>query len=71
MAANEQGVPAMCGGVVLLQFVKSLTMSRTKTNVNPPAAVPQITEADTMPALDMQQNAHFVIAITSSMQLRS
>jgi hypothetical protein len=44
MAANEQGVPATCGGVVLLQFVKSLTMSRTKTNVNPPAAVSQLRE---------------------------
>lgn len=47
IAGDEQGAPATCVGVVLFQFVKSFTMNRTKTNVNPPAPVPQISGADT------------------------
>jgi hypothetical protein len=45
--ASENGAPATCVGVVLLQLVKSFAMGRTKANVNPPPPVPQITGADT------------------------
>jgi hypothetical protein len=34
-------------GVVSLQLMKGLAMSRTITHMNPPAAVPHITGADT------------------------
>jgi len=33
--------------LVSLQFVKTFAMRRTKAKVNPPAAVPQITETHT------------------------
>ena len=33
--------------LVSLQFVKTFAMRRTKAKVNPPAAVPQITETYT------------------------
>jgi hypothetical protein len=46
-AANQEGAPAMCVGVVSLQLVMSFTMGRTKVDVNPPEAVPQITGANT------------------------
>ena len=41
-------MPAMFGAdVVSLKLMKGLAMSRTITHMNPPAAVPHITEADT------------------------
>src|SRR5262245_61043421 len=46
-ASVGQGAPATCVGVVSFQFVESFTMSRTKTNVDPPPAVPQVTGAGT------------------------
>jgi|SRR5262245_4904771 hypothetical protein len=47
IAASEEDAPATCVGVVLLQLIKCFAMGRTKANVNPPAAIPQITGADT------------------------
>jgi len=46
-AADQESVPATCVRVVLLHLVKSFAMDRAKANVNPPAAAPQITGADT------------------------
>ena len=46
--ARYEGVPATVGaGVVSLQLMKGLTMRRTITHMNPPAAVPHFTKADT------------------------
>ena len=47
-AAASYDVQARFGaGVVSLKLMKGLAMSRTITYMNPPAAVPHITEADT------------------------
>jgi hypothetical protein len=47
-AAASYDVQAGFGaGVVSLKLVKGLAMGRTITYMNPPAAVPDITEADT------------------------
>jgi hypothetical protein len=41
-------VPAMFGAdVVSLKLMKGFAMTRTITHMNPPVAVPQITEANT------------------------
>jgi len=45
IAASEEGVPAMFGGVVSLDLINGFTTNRTKSNMNPPTAVPYITEA--------------------------
>ena len=44
---SEEGVPAMFDGVISLGLINGFATSRTKPNVNPPMAVPYITEADT------------------------
>jgi len=47
-ARREEGVPTTFGvGILLLQFVGTFATSRTKTQMNPPVAAPQIAEADT------------------------
>lgn len=46
-------------GIVSLLLVKSFAMDRTKASVNPPAAVPQITGADTQSKLSMTLDARF------------
>ena len=46
-AADQESAPATCVRVVLLQPVKGFAMDRAKANVNPPAAAPRITGADT------------------------
>jgi hypothetical protein len=47
-AARYECVPASFGaGVVSLQLMKGLAMSRTITHMNPPAAVPHVTGAHT------------------------
>ena len=47
-AARYERVPASFGaGVISLQLMKGLAMSRTITHVNPPAEVPPVTGADT------------------------
>jgi hypothetical protein len=40
-------VPASFGGVVSLDLINALATNRTKANMNPPTAVPYITEAGT------------------------
>ena len=46
--ARYEGVPATVGaGVVSLQLMKGLAMHRTIAHMNPPAAVPHLTRADT------------------------
>jgi hypothetical protein len=48
IAASKEGVPAMFGGVVSLNLINSFATNRTKSNMmNPPTAVPYITEAGT------------------------
>ena len=47
IAASEEGVPAFFGGVVSLDLINALATNRTKANMNPPTAVPYITEAGT------------------------
>jgi hypothetical protein len=47
IAASEEGVPASFGGVVSLDLINALATNRTKANMNPPTAVPYITEAGT------------------------
>jgi hypothetical protein len=46
-AVSQGGVPAVCGGVVLCVLISGFAVNRTKPNMNPPSAVPDITEADT------------------------
>jgi hypothetical protein len=55
--ASEEGAPTMCIGVVSLQLVTSFTMGRTKVNVNPPEAVPQIAGANTQAQLSLALGA--------------
>ena len=45
IATSEEGVPALFGGVVSLDLINALATNRTKPNMNPPTAVPYITEA--------------------------
>jgi len=45
IAASQEGVPALFGGVVSLNLINAFATNRTKTNMNPPTAVPYITEA--------------------------
>jgi hypothetical protein len=40
-------VPAMFGGVVSLNLINAFATNRTKPNMSPPTAVPDITEAGT------------------------
>jgi hypothetical protein len=47
IAASKEGVPAMFGRVVLLNLINDFATNRTKSNMNPPTAVPYITEAGT------------------------
>ena len=47
IAASKEGVPAMFGGVVSLNLINDFATNRTKSNMNPPTAVPYITEAGT------------------------
>ena len=47
IAASEEGVPAMFGGVVSLDLINAFATNRTKPNMNAPTAVPYITEAGT------------------------
>jgi hypothetical protein len=53
IVASEEGVPAIFGGVVSLDVINRFAKSRTKPNMNPPTAVPYITEADTQSQLSM------------------
>jgi hypothetical protein len=45
IAASEEGVPALFGGVVSLHLINAFATNRTKASMNPPTAVPDITEA--------------------------
>jgi hypothetical protein len=47
IAASEEGVPAIFGGVVSLSLINSFATNRTKPNMDPPIAIPYIAEADT------------------------
>jgi hypothetical protein len=47
IAASKEGVPAMFGDVVSLDLINAFATNRTKPNMNPPTAVPYITEAGT------------------------
>jgi hypothetical protein len=47
IAASEEGVPALFGGIVSLDLINALATSRTKANMNPPTAVPYTTKAGT------------------------
>jgi hypothetical protein len=47
IAASQEGVPALFGGVVSLDLINAFATNRTKANVNPPTAGPYITEAGT------------------------
>ena len=47
IAASKEGVPAMFGGVVSRDLINDFATNRTKSNMNPPTAVPYITEAGT------------------------
>jgi hypothetical protein len=56
---SQEDAPATCVGVVSLHLVTSFTMRRTKANVKPPAAVPQIAGADTQSQLSEALGASF------------
>jgi len=46
-SSRKKRVPTIPGaGLGLIQLVKTLTLSRTKTQVSPPVAVPEIAKAD-------------------------
>jgi hypothetical protein len=47
IASSKEGVPAPFGGVVSLNLINRFATNRTKSNMNPPTAVPYITEAGT------------------------
>ena len=48
LRTGYEGMPAKVGAcVVSLQLMKGLTMRRTIAHLNPPAAVPHLTRADT------------------------
>jgi hypothetical protein len=47
IAASEESLPTVFGGVVSLLLIDQFAMSRAKANVNPPAAIPEITGANT------------------------
>jgi len=46
-AAREEGVCQRCLTLASLHLMKSLAVGRAVAHMNPPAAVPQITGADT------------------------
>jgi hypothetical protein len=46
-AASKEGVPTIFGGIVFLVLINALATSRTKSNMNPPSTVPDITETGT------------------------
>src|SRR5262249_49007562 len=46
-AAREEGVYQRCSALASLRLMKSVAVGRAVTHMNPPAAVPQITGADT------------------------
>ena len=64
IAASEEGVPALFGGVVSLDLINALATDRTKANMNPPTTVPYITEAGT-PACDGIRRRFFIIAFVA------
>jgi hypothetical protein len=43
----KEGVPAVCGGVVLRVLINGFAANRTKPNMNPPSAVPDVTKTGT------------------------
>jgi hypothetical protein len=45
--ASKEGVPTVFGGIVLLVLINGLATNRTKSNMNPPSAVPDVTETGT------------------------
>jgi hypothetical protein len=47
IATSQEGVPAMFGGIVSLSLINAFATNRTKPNMNPPMAIPYITEAGT------------------------
>ena len=55
----REGVPA--GGIVLLDVINALATNRTKANMNPPRAVPYITQTGAYPSLP-QHRAYLSIA---------
>src|SRR5262249_32782869 len=52
-------VPAMFDGVVSLCLINGFATNRTKPNMNPPMAVPYITEANTQTQLPVTLGASF------------
>ena len=55
----QKGAPAAPVRVISFQLVTRFTSGRTKANVNPPAAVPDITSADTESQLSVALGASF------------
>jgi len=55
----REAAPATCVRVISFQLVTRFTSGRTKANVNPPAAVPNITGADTESQLSVALSASF------------
>jgi hypothetical protein len=47
IAASEESLPTLFGGVVSLLLIDQFAMSRTKASVNPPAAIPKVSGTDT------------------------
>jgi hypothetical protein len=46
-APSKEGVPTVFGRIVLLVLINGFATSRTKSNMNPPTAVPDVTEMGT------------------------
>jgi hypothetical protein len=47
IAASEESLPTLFGVVVSFLLIDQFAMRRTKASMNPPTAVPDITEART------------------------
>ena len=47
IAASEESLPTLFGGIVSFLLINQFTMSRTEASVHPPMAIPKITGPDT------------------------
>src|SRR5262245_50155143 len=61
LAASQEAVPALFGGVVSFDLINAFATNRTKANMNPTTAVPYITEAVPNPSFPWHR-AHLSMA---------
>jgi hypothetical protein len=71
-SSRKKRVPTIPGaGLGLIQLVKTLTLTRTKTQVSPPMAVPEIAKADTQTQLPVALGTSFCFQVSSHATDRS